>query len=442
MKTIFHALEEKILQQFIETKKELLEIASGMTAKERQEGRVEIMEAAVLYDIPEDMESARDLYTIDDEGSAIIPIQGKLTPQADICDGFFSDCTTYRFIQQATLAADDDPLVREIKFHVSSGGGYVEGVDATGQVIAGCKKKTTAMVSGMAASAAYWIASQADSIILSAPTDFVGSIGVAVEIIDTRKREEAAGIKRIVLTSTDAPDKRIDLATEEGQGKMIDELDAIHGVFVARVAGGRNVTKEKINRDFGQGGIVIASQAKKAGMVDAVINEISTNPISKQSVESVNHDGDDKTPAAAGKPKQEASIMNLTELLAANPEAKAEHENLIAAARSEGETAGKEAGREERGEEMKAAFTAAQPILSSTEYPDHIKERVSEKAMVGDTEGLKDFVAIHDMNLENKKGEEAKGEQGDETPPSGPVSDDEKAKAEFQDKKSRVAGLV
>jgi ClpP class serine protease len=367
MKTIFHALEEKILQQFIETKKELLEIAAGMNARERQEGRVEIMEAAVLYEVPEDMESASDLYTVDGDGNAIIPIQGKLTPQADICDGFFSDCTTYGFIQQATLAADEDPSVREIKFHISSGGGYVEGCDATGQVIAGCKKKTTAIVSGMAASAAYWIASQADKIVLSAPTDFVGSIGVAVEVVDTRAREEAAGIKRIVLTSTDAPDKRIDLATEEGQGKMIDELDAIHEVFVSRVAGGRNVTVEKINKDFGQGGIVIASQAKKAGMVDGIINEISGT---KTQIASANSSGDNKTPAAAGKPKQEARSMNLTELLAANPEAKREHENLIASARSEGETAGVEKGREE----MQKTINSVSPFLNSDDYPAVIGE--------------------------------------------------------------------
>jgi ClpP class serine protease len=365
MKTIFHALEEKILQQFIETKKELLEIASNMTAKERQEGRVEIMEAAVLYDVPEDLESLSDLYTIDNDGSAIIPIQGKLTPQADICDGFFSDCTTYGFIQQATLAADEDPSVREIKYHISSGGGYVEGCDATGQIVSGCTKKTTAIVSGMAASAAYWIASQTDKIVLSAPTDFVGSIGVAVEIVDTRKREEAAGIKRIVLTSTDAPDKRIDLATKEGQGKMIDELDAIHEVFASRVAGGRNVTIEKINEDFGQGGLVIASQAKKAGMVDVVINEIS----SKTPIATVNSDGDNKTPAAAGKPNKEASIMNLKELLAANPDAQAEYDAIIAGidkvARAEGETAGIEKGKEE----MQAVITAASPYIGNKDYP-------------------------------------------------------------------------
>jgi ClpP class serine protease len=423
MKTIFHALEEKTLQQFIETKKELLEIASGMTAKERQEGRVEIMEAAVLYDVPEDMESASDLYTVDGDGNAIIPIQGKLTPQADICDGFFSDCTTYGFIQQATLAADEDPSVREIKFHISSGGGYVEGCDATGQVIAGCKKKTTAIVSGMAASAAYWIASQADKIVLSAPTDFVGSIGVAVEVIDTRKREEAAGIKRIVLTSTDAPDKRIDLATEEGQGKMIDELDAIHEVFVSRVAGGRNVTIEKINKDFGQGGIVIASQAKKAGMVDAIINEISGT---KTQIEPVNSDGDNKTPAAAGKPKQEARSMNLTELLAANPEAKVEHENLIASARSEGETAGRE--------EVQAVITAASPFIGNKDYPT--LGEMAVEVLKGDESivTLKASVATIDSVKEQQKEALATDETTDtgETQPSGPTSDADKAEQEFQ----------
>lgn len=412
MKTIFHAMEEKILQQFIETKRELLEIASSMSAKERAEGRKEIMEAVTLFDIPEDLENPRDLYNIDGDGDAIIPIRGKLTSQVDICDGFFSDCTTYGFIQAAALAADEDPGVNRIKFHISSGGGHVTGVDATGQVIANLKKPTEGIISGMAASAAYWLASQMNKITVSAPTDFVGSIGVAIEFLDLRKREEAMGVNRIILTSTDAPDKRLDIATEEGQEKVIEELDAIHHVFASRVSVGRNVSIEKINKDFGQGGVVIASKAKKAGMIDVINNEISGS--SGPAI---------TPPAAAGKPNKEASIMNLKELLAANPDAQTEYNAAITiaadTASAEGETAGKTAGMEQ----MKAAFTAALPILSSDSYPDTVKERVTVKAMAGDTEGLADFVAMHDMNLENQNQNDADDDAGDDTPPEPPAGD-------------------
>ena len=409
MKTIFHALEPKILQQFIESKKELLEVASSMTAKERAEGKKEIMESAVLFDVPSDLDDMRELYTVKDS-TAIIPIRGKLVAEADICDGFFSDCTTYGFIQEATMAADNDPMVSEIEYHIASGGGHVTGVDVCGQVIAGCGKKTHGVVFGMAASAAYWLASQMDTLRVSAPTDFVGSIGVAVEIVDYRKQEESRGIQRIVLTSTDAPDKRVDYTTEEGQAKEIEELDAIHQVFVSRIATGRNVSIDKINADFGKGGVVIAEQALKAGMIDKIDNAIGAKP-QAGTIKKI----ETETPAAGGKTKTgEVTKMTLKEQLAADPAMKAEYDADIASAKSEGEATGKVV--------MKTAFAAATPILSSANYPDSVKERVSAKAENGDVEGLKDFVAMFDMGAQGAANTAAVEEQPADTKPEAPTS--------------------
>jgi hypothetical protein len=133
-------------------------------------------------------------------------------------------------------------------------------------------------------------------------------------------------------------------------------------------------------------------------------------------------------PAAAGK-QEEVQKMDLTELLAANPAAKAQYDaNMKAStdsARAEGVSAGKET--------MNEAFTAALPILSSDKYPDTVKERVSAKAKDGDIEGLKDFVAIHDMAVEANKGEQAGAEQGKETPgQGGSESKAQKSESDFQ----------
>jgi ClpP class serine protease len=429
MKTIFHAMEPKILEQFIETKRELLEIASGMSAKERAEGRKEIMEAANLFDIPADLEDPRELFSVTDEGVAIIPISGKLTSEADICDGFFSDCTTYRFISTASIAADNDPSVNKIEFHISSGGGHVTGVDACGQVIAGLQKPTEGVVFGMAASAAFWLGSQMDSLRASAPTDFLGSIGVAIEFIDTRKREEAAGVKRIVLTSTDAPDKRIDIGSEEGQGKMIEELDAIHDVFVARVASGRGVSIEKINNDFGQGGVLIAAQAKKAGMIDSIDNEISSTKTIAVT----------QPPAGAGKTQEEAQKMEtLTAFLAANPAAKVEYDaNLKASAdtaRTEGETAGTE--------KMQATITAVAPFLNSKDYPAVIGE-TALNVLKGEDSLITLKASVAAVDAVNQKAEtDAAATETDETGetvPTGQVTDAEKTEASLKAHQKRIS---
>ena len=53
--------------------------------------------------------------------------------------------------------------------------------------------------------------------------------------------------------------------------------------------------------------------------------------------------------------------MNLTELLAANPAAKAEYDSALAAARTEGEASGKAA--------MSATIDKVAPFLASKDYP-------------------------------------------------------------------------
>lgn len=68
-----------------------------------------------------------------------------------------------------------------------------------------------------------------------------------------------------------------------------------------------------------------------------------------------------KPPAAAGTKQEEVQQMNLTELLAANPAAKVEHDALIAQARTEGEKAGSAA--------MAAKIEKVTPFLASASYP-------------------------------------------------------------------------
>jgi hypothetical protein len=77
---------------------------------------------------------------------------------------------------------------------------------------------------------------------------------------------------RRTFTSTDAPDKRVDASTEEGQAKIVAHLDDLHALFVRRVARGRGVSAETVTADFGRGGIVIAEKAMKVGMIDRVID--------------------------------------------------------------------------------------------------------------------------------------------------------------------------
>lgn len=266
---LMYALHRPMVDVMIQTRKDLLEAARGMNAEEMRSAKEEILASANLNATPVDAEG-EELYTL--VGSeAHIEVEGLLTPKIDVCGAWGLEAETeYGFIIAATQAAEADDAVKTVVYDIDSGGGYVDGCDLAAQALAKCTKPTRADVYNMAASAAYWLASQCDKIVAMSPDVFVGSIGVASQEIDDTGNLAANGFVRRVYSSTDAPNKRPDTSTDEGQAVVIAELDAIHGVFVGRVAVGRGTTPAAVNADFGKGGVVIAGDALKAGMIDKI----------------------------------------------------------------------------------------------------------------------------------------------------------------------------
>lgn len=269
MSARIYAMEIAYLQALLADRRELLAMARSIgNAAEMRAARDELMASATIYRAPAPGEKVE--YKVQD-GTAYIPIQGQLTPSADPCGALTGNSETeYGYIIAALIDAEDNPEVNEIALDVNSPGGYMAGLDEAAQMIGAVTKPVTAYVGDMAASAAYWLASQADKIVALSPASRVGSIGVAVEEYDDDEALAADGIAHRVYTSTDAPDKRPDTKTKEGRAKIIAELDDLHAIFVRRVADGRGVSPEKVNKDFGRGGLVIAEKALAVGMLDEV----------------------------------------------------------------------------------------------------------------------------------------------------------------------------
>ena len=71
--------------------------------------------------------------------------------------------------------ADQDPNVRAILLDIDSPGGSVEMVAEAAAMIAAAPKSVTAIANTMAGSAAYYLASQADEVVVT-PSGMVGSI--------------------------------------------------------------------------------------------------------------------------------------------------------------------------------------------------------------------------------------------------------------------------
>ena len=212
-------------------------------------------------------------FKIDIEGNARIPIIGALrrNDPGPWFKFFFGNTTSYNSIIKSVEKANSNPQVKKIIFEINSPGGAVDGVDEAALAIKNSEKPTEAQVHTLAASAAYWLASQTDKIIAVTPTSRVGSIGVLTEVLDASKLEEDLGLKYYVLTSTDAPNKFPDVSKKSGRDLIVSELDDLHKVFVERIAEGRKTTVKNVNDNFGKGGVVIAEQAKSVGMIDDII---------------------------------------------------------------------------------------------------------------------------------------------------------------------------
>lgn len=198
------------------------------------------------------------------DGVAVIPVRGVIARYADRFSDY-SGGTTVEHLARDFRAALDDPMVRGIVLEVDSPGGAAAGIgELAGQIRAARgTKPIVSYVGNLGASGAYWIASAADEIV-SAPCGIIGSIGVVCSVDPPRSGERAP----IIVKSTQSPRKWLDPRSEEGKDALQSEVDALAVVFVRAVAQYRGVSDSHVIEHYGQGGVLVGSDAVKAGMVD------------------------------------------------------------------------------------------------------------------------------------------------------------------------------
>lgn len=203
-------------------------------------------------------------------GVGVLSIEGALFRHADMFTDI-SGGTSYNAIWRGLEAALSSPAVKAILLRVNSPGGEVDGLNelAEGIAAAGDNKTVWAFADNMCASAAYWLASQAQRIVAE-PTSEIGSIGVRCGLLDDAKADEMAGLREIEIISSASPGKRSRPVDDEVISRVQSRIDDLAQLFVEAVARGRGVDGATVMADFGQGDVMIAGKAAAAGMVDAV----------------------------------------------------------------------------------------------------------------------------------------------------------------------------
>lgn len=216
--------------------------------------RQERLDARAAADGPPNLRVAGDTAEID--------VLGVLTEQEDFWLWLLGyENTAYADIRDALMRAQQNPAVKRAVLRINSPGGNVDGLFETVDALRAFTKPLTATAK-MACSAAYDIAACASTIEAENAAAAFGSIGVAARFI--------VSDSIVDITSTEAPNKRPDVRTEEGQAVIRKQLDDIHALFTDVIVTGRKTTLERVNADFGRGGVFLAAEAKRVGMIDSI----------------------------------------------------------------------------------------------------------------------------------------------------------------------------
>lgn len=204
---------------------------------------------------------------------AVVPLQGTLAPRA----GSMAESSGVTGLERWTSnlrSAIADPSVGSVVIDIDSPGGSVFGVQETFDAIRALRssgKPIVAVANNMAASAAYWLASAADELVVT-PSGEVGSIGVIAAHEDLSAALDRAGVKVSLITAgkykaEGSPFEPLSAETREFIQSRVDDY---YGMFTRAVARGRGTTATAVRDGFGQGRMIGSQQAVAAGMADRV----------------------------------------------------------------------------------------------------------------------------------------------------------------------------
>lgn len=203
---------------------------------------------------------------------AVIPVYGLISQRSDFLSMLLGG-TSVDQISADFRAALADPQVDAIVFEIDSPGGTIDGVPELAAQIKAARgiKPITAHANTMAASAAYWLASAADEVVVT-PSGSVGSIGVFAAHQDLSKAAELEGVTTTLVSAGKykTEGNPWEPLSEEARTNLQEQVDAFYAMFTSDVARGRGVPVETVRAAYGQGRIVLAKEALAAGMVDRV----------------------------------------------------------------------------------------------------------------------------------------------------------------------------
>jgi len=227
-----------------------------------------------IPDESQTMDTHQSRLTSVESGVAIIRVQGSLT-STDSPWNELSGITSYNEIRNAIIEAISDDQIDKILLDVDTDGGDAKGVDdlATFIKLARKHKPIEAFISGSAFSAGYWIASAASKIYGPKMSE-TGSIGVISVVINRAKAMKDAGYEVTVFRGGKykALVNPFEKLTDTAKKIYQDKLNVMEGFFLDAVSENRNIPRNKVKSQVGEGLTFFAEQSVANGLMDEVIS--------------------------------------------------------------------------------------------------------------------------------------------------------------------------
>lgn len=205
-------------------------------------------------------------------GVAVLPLHGVIIPKADMMSEMSGGTSIASFRQSFRQAMASDE-VSAIVLDVDSPGGMVDGVPEMAEEMRAARgtKPIVAVANTEAASAAYWLATQADEL-WATKSARVGSIGVFSAHEDRSAKAEAEGIATTLVSAGKfkTEGNPFEELTDEARAHLQAQVDSYYGMFVGDVAKGRGTAVDVVRTGFGEGRVLGAEAAQREGMIDGI----------------------------------------------------------------------------------------------------------------------------------------------------------------------------
>lgn len=202
------------------------------------------------------------------DGVAIIPIHGLLINRLSWSCSY---ATGYNFIRSQRMAALADPDVKLIAYDVNSQGGIASGCAELAREMYDTRseKPSIAVVDARCYSAAYFLASACDKIVVT-PSGGVGSIGCLSMHIDYSDMIAADGVKvTFIFAGADKVDGNpYERLSARAKATIQRDVDYHYGLFIEAVARHRGMSEDDVRAT--EAGCFLPPEALDNGLIDAI----------------------------------------------------------------------------------------------------------------------------------------------------------------------------